>query len=164
MAGSVNKVILVGNLGRDPEIRSTQDGTRVANLSVATSESWRDKASGERKERTEWHRVVIFNDKLVEIVEKYLKKGAKVYLEGALQTRKWTDNSGQERYSTEVVLQRYRGELTMLDGRSGGSSEGGGYADEAPAQEFAAAGGGRSAGAGRERRPAVQDLDDEIPF
>jgi single-strand DNA-binding protein len=165
MAGSVNKVILIGNLGRDPEIRSTQDGTRVANLSVATSESWRDKASGERKERTEWHRVVIFNDKLVEIVEKYLKKGAKVYLEGALQTRKWTDNSGQERYSTEVVLQRYRGELTMLDGRGGGSGESGGYADEAPAQEFAGAGSGRAAGVGRsERRPAVQDLDDEIPF
>ena len=165
MAGSVNKVILIGNLGRDPEIRSTQDGTRIANLSVATSESWRDKSSGERKERTEWHRVVIFNDKLVEIVEKYLKKGAKVYLEGALQTRKWTDNSGQERYSTEVVLQRYRGELTMLDGRSGGG-EGGGYADEPPAaQEFAAAAGGRGAPAGRsERRPAVQDLDDEIPF
>jgi single-strand DNA-binding protein len=164
MAGSVYKVILVGNLGRDPEIRSTQDGTRVANLSVATSESWRDKASGERKERTEWHRVVIFNDKLVEIVEKYLKKGAKVYLEGALQTRKWTDNSGQERYSTEVVLQRYRGELTMLDGRGGGGDSGG-YADEAPTQEFAGAGGGRGAGAGRgERRPAVQDLDDEIPF
>ncbi len=165
MAGSVNKVILIGNLGRDPEIRSTQDGTRVANLSVATSESWRDKASGERKERTEWHRVVIFNDKLVEIVEKYLKKGAKVYLEGALQTRKWTDNSGQERYSTEVVLQRYRGELTMLDGRSGGGE--GGYADEPPAaQEYAAAGGrGAAAGAGRsERRPAAQDLDDEIPF
>jgi single-strand DNA-binding protein len=165
MAGSVNKVILVGNLGRDPEIRSTQDGTRIANLSVATSESWRDKASGERKERTEWHRVVIFNDKLVEIVEKYLKKGAKVYLEGALQTRKWTDNSGQERYSTEVVLQRYRGELTMLDGRGGAGGDSGGYADEAPAQEFAAAGSGRAAGAGRsERRPAVQDLDDEIPF
>jgi single-strand DNA-binding protein len=166
MAGSVNKVILVGNLGRDPEIRSTQDGTRVANLSVATSESWRDKASGERKERTEWHRVVIFNDKLVEIVEKYLKKGAKVYLEGALQTRKWTDNSGQERYSTEVVLQRYRGELTMLDGRSGGGDSGG-YADE-PAQEFATAGGGRGAGMGgggrSERRPAAQELDDEIPF
>jgi single-strand DNA-binding protein len=166
MAGSVNKVILIGNLGRDPEIRSTQDGTRIANLSVATSESWRDKASGERKERTEWHRVVIFNDKLVEIVEKYLKKGAKVYLEGALQTRKWTDNSGQERYSTEVVLQRYRGELTMLDGRSSGGGGEGGYADEPPAQEFAAAG-GRSGGAGAgrsERRPAAQDLDDEIPF
>src|SRR5436305_14843832 len=130
MAGSVNKVILVGNLGRDPEIRSTNDGTRIANLNLATSESWRDRTSGERKERTEWHRVVIFNDKLVEIVEKYLKKGAKVYLEGALQTRTWTDNSGQERYSTEVVLQRYRGELTMLDGRSGGG-EGAGYADEA---------------------------------
>jgi single-strand DNA-binding protein len=161
MAGSVNKVILIGNLGRDPEIRSTQDGLRIATLSVATSENWRDKASGERKERTEWHRVVVFNDKLVEIIEKYLKKGAKVYLEGALQTRKWTDNSGQERYTTEVVLQRYRGELTMLDTRSGGG--GGGYADEAPAEEFATA--GASGGAPRsERRPPVQDLDDEIPF
>src|SRR5579883_2128323 len=120
MAGSVNKVILVGNLGRDPEIRSMQDGNRIANLSVATSESWRDRNTGERKERTEWHRVVVFNDRLVEVIEKYLKKGAKVYLEGALQTRKWTDNSGQERYTTEVVLQRYRGELTMLDGRGGG--------------------------------------------
>jgi single-strand DNA-binding protein len=167
MAGSVNKVILVGNLGRDPEIRSTQDGLRIANLSLATSESWRDKASGERKERTEWHRVVIFNERLVEVVEKYLKKGAKIYIEGALQTRKWTDNSGQERYSTEVVLQRYRGELTMLDGRSGGA--GGGFAQEAPAEEFAmaASGGGSSAGSGSsrsERRPPVQDLDDEIPF
>jgi single-strand DNA-binding protein len=161
MAGSVNKVILIGNLGRDPEIRSTQDGTRIANLSVATSESWRDKASGERKERTEWHRVVVFNDKLVEIIEKYLKKGAKVYLEGALQTRKWTDNSGQERYTTEVVLQRYRGELTMLDTRGGGG--GGGYADEAPAEEFATAGAGGSAPRS-ERRPPVQELDDEIPF
>lgn len=161
MAGSVNKVILVGNLGRDPEIRSTQDGTRVANLSVATSESWRDKASGERKERTEWHRVVIFNDRLVEVVEKYLKKGSKVYLEGALQTRKWTDNSGQERYSTEVVLQKFRGELTMLDGRGGGE---GGYADSAPAEEYAGAGGSRGGSARGERRPPVQDLDDEIPF
>ena len=125
MAGSVNKVILVGNLGRDPEIRTTQGGTRVANLSLATSETWRDRASGERKERTEWHRVVIFNDRLVDIVEKYLKKGAKIYLEGALQTRKWTDNSGQERYTTEIVLQNYRGELTMLDGRSGGGGGGG---------------------------------------
>ena len=158
MAGSVNKVILIGNLGRDPEIRSTQDGLRIATLSVATSESWRDKASGERKERTEWHRVVIFNDKLVEIVEKYLKKGAKVYLEGALQTRKWTDNSGQERYTTEVVLQRYRGELTMLDGRSGG---GGGFAQDPPAEELAAAGTGGGRG---ERRAPVQELDDEIPF
>ncbi len=119
MAGSVNKVILIGNLGRDPEIRSTQSGTKIANLSVATSENWRDRASGERKERTEWHRVVVFNERLVDIVEKYLKKGAKVYLEGALQTRKWTDNSGQEKYTTEIVLQNYRGELTMLDGRAG---------------------------------------------
>src|SRR5881227_2149602 len=119
MAGSINKVILVGNLGRDPEIRSTQDGMRIANLAVATSETWRDKMSGERKERTEWHRVVIFNERLAETAEKYLKKGAKVYLEGALQTRKWTDNSGQERYTTEVVLQRFRGELTMLDGAGG---------------------------------------------
>ena len=163
MAGSVNKVILIGNLGRDPEIRSTQDGTRAANFSVATSETWRDKASGERKERTEWHRVVIFNDRLVDIVEKYLKKGSKVYLEGALQTHKWTDNSGQERYSTEVVLQKFRGELTMLDGRGGGGSGAGtGYADEPPAAEFSTAG---TSGAGRsERRPPVQDLDDEIPF
>src|SRR5258708_1966362 len=115
MAGSVNKVILVGNLGRDPEIRSTQDGTRIANLNLATSETWRDKMSGERKERTEWHRVVIFNERLAEVAEKYLKKGAKVYIEGALQTRKWTDNSGQERYTTELVLQRFRGELTMPD-------------------------------------------------
>ena len=115
MAGSINKVILVGNLGRDPEMRSTQDGTRIANFTVATSESWRDRVSGERKERTEWHRVVIFNERLAEIAEKYLKKGAKVYIEGALQTRKWTDNAGQERNTTEIVLARFRGELTMLD-------------------------------------------------
>src|SRR5690349_6535566 len=115
MAGSVNKVILVGNLGRDPEIRSTQDGMRIANLAVATSENWRDKMSGERRGRTEWHRVVIFNERLAEVAEKYLKKGAKVYVEGALQTRKWSDNSGQERYTTEIVLQRFRDELTMLD-------------------------------------------------
>src|SRR5229473_7905616 len=135
MAGSVNKVILVGNLGRDPEIRSTQDGVRIANLNLATSESWRDRNSGERKERTEWHRIVIFNERLVEIAEKYLRKGSKIYVEGALQTRKWTDNAGVEKYSTEVVLQRFRGELTMLDGardRAGGAMEaaGGGY-DEA---------------------------------
>src|SRR5689334_12321573 len=125
MAGSVNKVILVGNLGRDPEIRSTQDGMRIANLAIATSETWRDKMSGERKERTEWHRVVIFNERLAEVAEKYLKKGAKVYIEGALQTRKWTDNAGQERYSTEVVLTRFRGELTMLDGGGGARGAGG---------------------------------------
>src|SRR5438445_2316415 len=138
MAGSVNKLILVGNLGRDPDIRSTQDGMRIANLAVATSESWRDRVSGERKERTEWHRVVIFNERLSEVAEKYLKKGSKVYIEGALQSRKWTDNSGQERYTTEVVLQRFRGELTMLDGARGGAggppAEGGydegGFGDE----------------------------------
>jgi single-strand DNA-binding protein len=153
---SVNKVVLLGNLGRDPEIRSTQAGTRIASLSLATSESWRDKATGERKERTEWHRVVIFNEKLVEITEKYLRKGAKVYLEGALQTRKWTDNSGQERYTTEVVLQRYRGEIVMLDTRNGR-----GAGDDAPTDDYAPSDG---AAAPSERRPPVQDLDDEIPF
>ncbi len=161
MAGSVNKVILIGNLGRDPEIRSTQDGMRIANLAVATSESWRDRASGERKERTEWHRVVIFNERLSEIAEKYLKKGAKVYLEGALQTRKWTDQQGQERYSTEVVLQRFRGELTMLDGgRSaggGGPQMEGGY-DEGFSDEP------RAAAAPSRARTPVNDLDDDIPF
>jgi single-strand DNA-binding protein len=165
MAGSVNKVILVGNLGRDPEIRSTQDGMRIANLAVATSETWRDRVSGERKERTEWHRVVIFNERLAEIAEKYLKKGAKVYIEGALQTRKWTDNSGQERYTTEIVLQRFRGELTMLDARGAGGGgapieggydegySGGGFGDEPRA----------SATPSRARIP-VNDLDDDIPF
>src|SRR5690349_8701577 len=131
MAGSVNKVILVGNLGRDPEIRSTNDGTRIANLNLATSESWRDRNSGERRERTEWHRVVIFNENLVTIAEKYLRKGSKIYVEGALQTRKWTDQQGQEKYSTEVVLQRFRGELTMLDGtRQGGGAGEGGYDED----------------------------------
>src|SRR5437667_12875175 len=120
MAGSVNKVILVGNLGRDPEIRSTQDGTRITNLSLATSESWRDRNSGERKERTEWHRVVIFNDNIVKVAENYLRKGSKVYVEGALQTRKYQDASGQEKYSTEIVLQKFRGELTMLEGKGEG--------------------------------------------
>ena len=156
MAGGVNKVILIGNLGRDPEIRSTNDGTRVANLSVATSESWRDKATGERKERTEWHRVVVFNDRLVEIIEKYLKKGSKVYLEGALQTRKWTDQSGQEKYTTEVVLQRYRGELTMLDGARGGGGES--FASDDPSAAPAVAARPRA------KAPAAGDLDDEIPF
>ena len=165
MAGSVNKVILVGNLGRDPEIRSTQDGLRIANLNLATSESWRDRTSGERKERTEWHRVVIFNENLVTIAEKYLRKGSKIYVEGALQTRKWTDNAGVEKYSTEVVLQKFRGELTMLDGATGGRGQSGGagegYDDGdagsfgAPQRAAAPAGGGR----GRN-----DDLDDEIPF
>jgi single-strand DNA-binding protein len=153
MAGSVNKVILVGNLGRDPEIRSTQDGTKVANLSLATSESWRDKNSGERREKTEWHRVAIFNERLVDVVEKYLKKGSKVYIEGQLQTRKWTDQSGQERYSTEVVLQRFRGELTMLDGRGSGG-DGGGVSEGPPDSSPPSRGGGGGGG----------DLDDDIPF
>src|SRR5215475_13305337 len=125
MAGSVNKVILVGNLGKDPEIRRTQDGRPIANLSVATSEQWRDKATGERKEKTEWHRVVIFSEGLAKVAEQYLKKGAKVYIEGQLQTRKWTDNAGVEKYSTEVVLQGFNSNLTMLDGRGGGASGGG---------------------------------------
>src|SRR5580700_7508445 len=136
MAGSVNKVILVGNLGKDPEVRRMQSGDPVVNLSIATSESWRDKASGEKKEKTEWHRVVIFNKNLAEVAEKYLRKGAKVYVEGQLQTRKWTDKDGAEKYSTEVVLQNFRGELTMLDGRNGGEGGGGRErvgASEAPA-------------------------------
>ena len=166
MAGSVNKVILVGNLGRDPEIRSTQDGMRIANLAVATSETWRDKMSGERKERTEWHRVAIFNERLAEFAEKYLKKGRKVYVEGALQTRKWTDNAGQERYTTEVVLTRFRGELTMLDSAGGGSGppmEGGsdeGYAGGGFGDEPRTSGPATPA---RGRTP-VNDLDDDIPF
>jgi single-strand DNA-binding protein len=165
MAGSVNKVILIGNLGRDPEVRSTQDGTRIANLAVATSETWRDRVSGERRERTEWHRVVIFNERLVEIAEKYLKKGRKVYVEGALQTRKWTDNSGQERYTTEVALQRFRGELTMLDG---GSGAGGSPAMEGGYDEGYAGGGfgdePTTAAVPARARTPVNDLDDEIPF
>jgi|SRR5215471_14316590 single-strand DNA-binding protein len=166
MAGSVNKVILIGNLGRDPEIRSTQDGTRIANLSLATSETWRDRNSGERKERTEWHRVVIFNDRLVEVVEKYLKKGSKIYVEGALQTRKWTDQSGAERYSTEVVLQRFRGELTMLDGRGEGGGGGGFEPDDGGYGGGGPGGGGSGGGGGgrAERRPSPPDLDDDIPF
>ena len=161
MAGSVNKVILVGNLGRDPEIRSTQDGTKVANLSLATSETWRDRNSGERRERTEWHRVVIFNDKLCEVAEKYLRKGSKVYIEGQLQTRKWTDKEGQDRYSTEVVLQRFRGELTMLDGRQDGGG-GGGYGDDGG--PGGGQGGGFGGGSGGGSGGGGGDLDDEIPF
>jgi single-strand DNA-binding protein len=157
MAGSVNKVILVGNLGRDPEVRSTQDGLKIVNLSLATSESWRDKNSGERRERTEWHRVVIFNEKLGEVAEKFLKKGSKIYVEGALQTRKWTDQGGQERYSTEVVLQRFRGELTMLDGKGGGGPGGGGGGGDTGEGFSEPASGGRGGGGGG-------DLDDDIPF
>src|SRR5271170_6571999 len=132
MAGSVNKVILVGNLGRDPEIRSTQDGREIANLTVATSESWKDRNSGERKEKTEWHRVVIFSEGLVGIAKNYLKKGAKVYLEGSLQTRKWTDKDGQDKYSTEVVLQGFGSTLTMLDGKRDGSNDNASYNQSAP--------------------------------
>ena len=146
MAGSVNKVILVGNLGKDPEVRRMTSGDPVVNLSIATSESWRDKASGERKEKTEWHRVVIFNKNLADVAEKYLRKGSKVYVEGQLQTRKWTDKDGAEKYSTEVVLQNFRGELTMLDGKSGGEGGGGRGAGETPASF------------------QRDELDDEIPF
>ncbi len=149
MAGSVNKVIIIGNLGRDPEIRTFQNGGRVANLSVATSESWRDRSSGERKEKTEWHSVAIFNEQLAKVAEQYLKKGSKVYLEGQLQTRKWTDKDGQERYTTEVVLQRFNSALTMLDGRR----------DGAGGSDFAAEN-GRSGSSGGEKF----ELDDEIPF
>ena len=156
MAGSVNKVILVGNLGADPEVRRTQEGSPIVHLRLATSESWRDKASGERKERTEWHRVVIFNENLAKVAEQYLKKGAKVYIEGQIQTRKWQDQSGQDKYTTEVIVPRFRGELTMLDSRGGGR---GGDAGGAPPDDMG--GGGRTAGAGGGTAP---DLDDEIPF
>jgi len=163
MAGSVNKVILVGNLGADPEVRNAQDGTMIVNLRVATSENWRDKSSGERRERTEWHRVVIFNENLAKVAQQYLRKGAKVYLEGQLQTRKWTDQSGQERYTTEVVLQRYRGELTMLDGRSGAGPEQGqeGFGMEASQNAEPAM---ASAPRSRAYAPPAGDMDDEIPF
>ena len=174
MAGSVNKVILVGNLGRDPEIRTFQNGGKVCNLRIATSEQWKDKQSGERKERTEWHSVAVFQEGLVRICEQYLKKGSKVYIEGKLQTRKWQDQSGADRYTTEVVLQGYDGNLTMLDGPSGGGGGGGGtyggssggdyggdYGggyDRGPSQ-----GGGMGGGGGGGRAPS-RDIDDEIPF
>ena len=161
MAGSVNKVILVGNLGKDPEVRRMTSGEPVVNLSVATSETWKDKSSGERKEKTEWHRVVIFNENLAKVAEQYLKKGAKVYLEGALQTRKWTDKDGVEKYSTEVVLQGFNSQLTMLDGRSGGGGER--VSDFSGNDDFG------SRGPTAARKPAMAgggrgDMDDEIPF
>jgi len=177
MAGSVNKVILIGNLGKDPEIRRTQDGRPIATLNVATSETWRDKNSGERKEKTEWHRVVIFNENLCKVVEQYVKKGAKLYIEGQLQTRKWQDKDGAEKYSTEVVLQGFNGTLTMLDGRSGGAGAPGGM-HEGPA-EYSAGGddygapassaprsGGKAASSGAKSSKSSFDkaLDDEIPF
>lgn len=189
MAGSVNKVILIGNLGKDPEIRTLGSGDKVANLRIATTESWRDKSSGERKEKTEWHSVVIFNENIVKVAEQYLKKGSNVYVEGSLQTRKWQDKDGAEKYSTEIVLQRFRGELTMLGGRAGAgdgdemagggggfggggrSSGGGGYGRDSQSEYGGGGGrgggfgggGGRSGGSGpKESFPA--DLDDEIPF
>ena len=160
MAGSVNKVILVGNLGRDPEVRYSQDGNKIVNMSLATSESWTDRSSGERREKTEWHRVVIFNDRLGEIAEKYLNKGSKVYLEGQLQTRKWTGNDGQERYSTEVVINRFRGELTMLDSRSSSALE-----DGSSMQGTEVGGSEENVKASSDEIGTVSDqLDDEIPF
>jgi single-strand DNA-binding protein len=167
MAGSVNKVILVGNLGRDPEVKAMQDGRSLVNMSVATSEAWRDRNSGERKERTEWHRVVIFNDKLAEVAQKFLKKGAKVYLEGQLTTRKWTDQSGQERYTTEVVVPRFGGTLTMLDGRSGGGEGGGGGGgmdDDMGSSAPPSSGGGGGGGGRPAARGSKAELDDDIPF
>ena len=162
MAGSVNKVILIGNLGRDPEVRTFQNGGKVCNLRIATSETWKDRNTGERKERTEWHSVAIFSEPLARVAEQYLKKGSKVYIEGQLETRKWQDQSGQDRYSTEVVLWPYRSELTMLDGRDGGGSGGsfgggGGSADQMGYDDRGGGGGGASPAPSR-------DLDDEIPF
>ena len=181
MAGSVNKVIIVGNLGRDPEVRSFQNGGKVVNLRIATSETWRDRNSGERKERTEWHSVAIFSEPLAKIAEQYLKKGSKVYIEGALETRKWQDQSGQDRYTTEIVLRPYRGELTLLDGRDGGGGGGGmddrggyddyssgssggggsrgGYGGGSSSAGSSSGGFGGGAGGGR-----ASDMDDEIPF
>ena len=164
MAGSVNKVILVGNLGRDPEIRFTKDGTKIVHLNLATSENWKDRNTGERREKTEWHRIVIFNDRLGDVAEKYLHKGSKIYIEGQLQTRKWTGNDGIEKYSTEVVLQRFRGELTMLDSRADG---GGGFGGTGGGGTGAGSGGGGGGGTGESGESgggSGDDLDDEIPF
>src|SRR4051812_28065985 len=194
MAGSVNKGILVGNVGKDPEVRNTQDGSKIVNLTLATSGAWNDRASGERKEKTEWHRVVVFNDRVADVAERFLKKGAKIYVEGSLQTRKWTDQQGQERYTTEVVIGRFNGQLTMLDTRSGGGGGemGGGYGESDYGGAPPAGGGGGGGYQQRERAPAASgprsggaggrggsggpswdapkgggggsDLDDEIPF
>ncbi|MDB5455546.1 MAG: single-strand binding protein [Caulobacter sp.] len=170
MAGSVNKVILVGNLGADPEIRTLTSGDRVANLRLATSETWRDRTSGERKEKTEWHRVVIFNDNLVKVAENYLKKGSTIYIEGAIQTRKWADASGVEKYSTEIVLQKFRGELTMLGGRGDGAGASAGGGDDYAGGGYSGGGGSFGGGGAPSRQPSgpkesfSADLDDEIPF
>jgi single-strand DNA-binding protein len=158
MAGSVNKVIIVGNLGRDPETRTFQNGGKVCNLRIATSENWKDRNTGERRERTEWHSVAIFSEPLARIAEQYLKKGSKVYIEGQLETRKWQDQSGADRYSTEVVLRPYRGELTLLDSRGDNQGGGGGGYDDRDSY------GGGGGGGGGQPAPASQDLDDEIPF
>jgi single-strand DNA-binding protein len=176
MAGSVNKVILVGHLGKDPEVRTTQDGTKIVNFTLATSETWNDRASGERKERTEWHRVVIFNENLATVAEKYLRKGRQVYVEGQLQTRKWTDQSGAEKYTTEVVLSRFRGDLTLLGARGddagAAGEEGGSFQPReraparsgAPAARPAARGAAEGGGTPSWDAPKGGDLDDEIPF
>ena len=169
MSNGINKAILIGNLGADPEIRRTQDGRPIANLRIATSETWRDKATGERKEKTEWHRVVVFNEGLCKVIEQYVKKGSKLYIEGALQTRKWQDKDGQDRYSTEVVLQGFNSVLTMLDSRSGGGGSGG---DFGSSDDFGSSGASGGSGGGAPRRqPAMaggggrnNDMDDEIPF
>lgn len=176
MAGSVNKVILIGNLGRDPEVRSFQNGGKVCNLRIATSETWKDKNTGERRERTEWHSVAIFSEPLVRVAEQYLRKGSKIYVEGQLETRKWQDQSGQDRYSTEVVLRPYTSTLTMLDGRNeggggmgGGGGGGGGYVEDRSGGGYAGGGsygggGGGGGGGGRGGPAPASDLDDEIPF
>ena len=169
MAGSVNKVILVGNLGRDPEVRSFQNGGKVCNLRIATSENWKDRNTGERRERTEWHSVAIFSEPLARIAEQYLRKGSKVYIEGQLETRKWQDQSGQDRYSTEVVLRPYRGELTLLDGRDGGGSGGGGgggggYMEDQSGGGYDQGGYGGGSSSGPSSSGGRGDLDDEIPF
>ena len=176
MAGSVNKVILIGNVGKDPEIRSLQNGGRVASFSLATSESWKDRASGEKREKTEWHRVVVFNDNVVGVVERFVRKGSKLYVEGALETRKWTDQSGQEKYTTEVVVKQFRGEITLLDGRGEGGGGGGGGSGgyDRGGDDYGAPGGGASVGGyggggggGRGSSAPARprdDIDDEIPF
>jgi single-strand DNA-binding protein len=162
MAGSVNKVILIGNLGRDPEVRTFQNGGKVCNLRIATSETWKDRNTGERRERTEWHSVAIFSEPLANVAERYLKKGSKVYIEGQLETRKWQDQSGQDRYTTEVVLRPYRSELTMLDGRGEGGGGGGGYMSDQSGGGYGGGGGGYDSGPSG---PAGGgDMDDEIPF
>jgi len=181
MAGSVNKVILIGNLGKDPEVRNAQNGSKIVTFNLATSESWNDKASGERKEKTEWHRIVVFNERIADVAERFLKKGRKVYIEGSLQTRKWTDQSGQEKYTTEVVIDRFRGDLTLIDNNRGGEEEGGGGGGygggSAPRQVSGPSRGGSSSAGGSGGRsgppsgpsggwdaPGGSDLDDEIPF